>query len=451
MQNMLSRDWFGRAWVLQEAVLARHAVIRCGRFEEDWKVFCAFVCDYRRYYRDDARGLVKGTWQYNGLDGNRDRMNLAMSKELEMLRWINLPFSIATISAARTDGLEIPILQLLGYVRLQSATDARDKVYAIMGLLSEDQRSRLPRPDYDAEVMEVYIALAASVVLSSRSLDVLAWKNPYVEPFFTGMPSWVPDWRSLQEAGNVGNERVQMPVISPRHGAEPFGTYDPVHNASLYPISPYNFDFTNERVLHARGVHVDAVADWSEQIGGLDSLPPPRYKEDFTFHQEQILDSPLRDMRTKLVDSNTLTSDAFWRIVSHDQYIKRLNRYRSETRRLGKEGYTTLGGVKFPPVTPEDEEAILKLEYRSGIELKGARDLILRTRTGYWGAFPRNTRPGDTVVVLFGARKPVLLRKHRSFHVFVGECYVHGIMGGEVMLGKQIQNYEAETEVFHIA
>ncbi|PPJ58466.1 hypothetical protein CBER1_08353 [Cercospora berteroae] len=142
VQSMLSREWFGRAWVMQEVILARDAVKRCGGFQEDWKTFCAFLCDYRSYYRNDSRGLIRRTMPQG--DDDNTRMTEAMSKEFETLRWINLPFSVAVIDAARSAGHEISLLDLLGYAGLQRATDPRDKIYAIMGLLSDKQRALLP-------------------------------------------------------------------------------------------------------------------------------------------------------------------------------------------------------------------------------------------------------------------------------------------------------------------
>jgi hypothetical protein len=40
---------------------------------------------------------------------------------------------------------------------------------------------------------------------------------------------------------------------------------------------------------------------------------------------------------------------------------------------------------------------------------------------------------GDVVVVLYGGRTPFLLRrKDDGTWILVGECYVHGMMNGEV-------------------
>jgi hypothetical protein len=56
---------------------------------------------------------------------------------------------------------------------------------------------------------------------------------------------------------------------------------------------------------------------------------------------------------------------------------------------------------------------------------------------GYLGFGPHRLEEEDLVCVFFGAEVPFILRKLSSggYH-FVGECYVHGIMDGEVLRGE---------------
>jgi len=55
------------------------------------------------------------------------------------------------------------------------------------------------------------------------------------------------------------------------------------------------------------------------------------------------------------------------------------------------------------------------------------------TSKGFLGLGPRSMHVGDVVVVLFGGRVPYVLRPTDEYFRFVGECYVHGIMDGEVV------------------
>jgi hypothetical protein len=59
---------------------------------------------------------------------------------------------------------------------------------------------------------------------------------------------------------------------------------------------------------------------------------------------------------------------------------------------------------------------------------------FFRTSCGSMGLGPRNTRIGDLVTVLFGASRPIVLRpKDSSTYELVGDGYVYGVMGGELV------------------
>jgi hypothetical protein len=60
---------------------------------------------------------------------------------------------------------------------------------------------------------------------------------------------------------------------------------------------------------------------------------------------------------------------------------------------------------------------------------------------GYIGLAAPNTAPGDKIAVLFGGKVPYILRRNEPSSLgtsdttwkFLGDCYVHGIMDGEVI------------------
>lgn len=40
---------------------------------------------------------------------------------------------------------------------------------------------------------------------------------------------------------------------------------------------------------------------------------------------------------------------------------------------------------------------------------------------------------GDRTCLLYGGQVPFILRREGRYHLFKGECYVHGLMDGEGM------------------
>jgi hypothetical protein len=65
------------------------------------------------------------------------------------------------------------------------------------------------------------------------------------------------------------------------------------------------------------------------------------------------------------------------------------------------------------------------------ISLSGRRLII--TSTGYVGLAPEATQLGDVIAVLIRCSFLVVLRPHSKFYKVAGECYVHGLMNGEVL------------------
>ncbi|KAL7814949.1 HET domain-containing protein [Trichoderma aethiopicum] len=89
----------------------------------------------------------------------------------------------------------------------------------------------------------------------------------------------------------------------------------------------------------------------------------------------------------------------------------------------------------------------------AGIEKYALGRRFFITKKGYFGLGPQKAEPGDRIAVLLGSGVPFVLRRcstaegKRVWKV-MGECYVHGIMQGEV-----IQKWElgsAEARVLHI-
>ncbi|RYC60279.1 hypothetical protein CHU98_g5932 [Xylaria longipes] len=91
------------------------------------------------------------------------------------------------------------LLDNLVRCRFRDATDARDKVYGVLGLTITTSlgTGATPEellgitPDYDSPFQEVYRHTARRLIISSRSLNVL---GSCTSPANDQLPTWVPDW-----------------------------------------------------------------------------------------------------------------------------------------------------------------------------------------------------------------------------------------------------------------
>lgn len=71
-----------------------------------------------------------------------------------------------------------------------SATDPRDKIHTLVGLVPNAET--LPKPDYDLDVKQVYHIYALFLLSQEVGIDILhsAGRSRAV----LELPSWVPDW-----------------------------------------------------------------------------------------------------------------------------------------------------------------------------------------------------------------------------------------------------------------
>ena len=84
----------------------------------------------------------------------------------------------------------------------------------------------------------------------------------------------------------------------------------------------------------------------------------------------------------------------------------------------------------------------LQQRFREVIDGYNSDKIFGATEKGYVGMFPRTARAGDQVYVLFGGEFPFVLRKIKGqgYYQLVGQCYIHGIMEGQL----DLKNYAAE-------
>jgi hypothetical protein len=142
---------------------------------------------------------------------------------MKMIRWLRL--HIRQNREPRL--LEGPpssanLVYLLGITRDYDATDPRDKIYAILGLLEELGFESPLVPSYHISVDELYTQVAKIIQQESGDLDFLS--NVFINPMtrrgaLSGLPSWAPNWtvptdyRSIVYSGRYhkahGNQNCQ--------------------------------------------------------------------------------------------------------------------------------------------------------------------------------------------------------------------------------------------------
>lgn len=165
LSDILARRYFSRVWILQEVALARQAVLVCGSTTIPWSCFT--------------------------LDNLTARQMLHWSSS-KLLNSFPLP-PVICFGAPRYKDPD-DLLAILDMARPCNALDPRDKVFALIGLITGAQAEGF-MADYTLTVEQVYTSVAAYIARRVGCVAVLS--RIALTNRFPRLPSWVPDWSSF--------------------------------------------------------------------------------------------------------------------------------------------------------------------------------------------------------------------------------------------------------------
>jgi hypothetical protein len=175
LANLLSRSYFQRVWVVQEAQLARRGIVQCGFDSLSWNLFRRAVITLR-----EKTSKPKGV--ANILENARALCNSRFQSDF---------FKLMMMSRSR------------------KCADPRDKLYGVLSLATPLVAEGI-EPQYSQDVAKVYKDAAVSYFRICSRLDLLSHCSRATE--FTKSPSWVPDWS--QDVSNL----LQTTYFSPAAG-----------------------------------------------------------------------------------------------------------------------------------------------------------------------------------------------------------------------------------------
>ncbi|KAL8741454.1 MAG: hypothetical protein Q9190_005944 [Brigantiaea leucoxantha] len=451
--SFMQRGWFSRAWILQEAVLARKVIVLYDRQEISWRNLIAGVKFVRftdwdvniAYLAFEAAGLQEG-YRYNphALTANCTK--------------------IACISDLRKEKqTDRSLWKMLTILRCCMAKDPRDLIYAALGMIDA-----LLVPDYTKSTAQVYTEAAWAIVQESKNLQFLYFTTDISMRTTKDLPSWVPDW----------NARLRP---SPLRG-DPHGDGDGDKESRWYPAGDHRWNpprgaFGSNK-LTISVLQIDTVeATAVPYLGSSHSQPSDlcAILELATDH----LQSPLGRV------PSSRGYDALWRTLAADTIAKKpaSEIFKSEwmfhywlihtlwqTCRLTAgsdtaEHTSLIKKAKFwfgkfaaldasgqVPSLEDAERDFPHLEAGSGpvhrmtqynsswysrnmISICIGRRLF-RSKNGLIGLGSDSVCAGDVVVTALGSDVPLILRPVADTSMtfqFLGQAYVHGIMHGEAL------------------
>ncbi|KAF4633797.1 hypothetical protein G7Y89_g4314 [Cudoniella acicularis] len=368
--EFLGHQWFERLWIYQEIRLAAEgAILMCGYQTIQWTSF-----------RKAPYFLAR------------------------KVRLLSLPDNLFTTLRNRIDNVMnlcrysgyLPLERLIEQTKNCKCSDSRDRIFALLSLLDEEDRCCGIKSDYTKNVRDVYQNVTKGITAFRRDLSILGSAEMH-EGIERG-PSWVPDWSRPRRT-----ERLPISLAS----------------SCSWAIS----DFSSEGILKVPG----KVADTIELV------------EQFKLRDEQSTREIAAEikrvvLRLMLTNSNVFDLDlhSICRTLCVNDFSERYDPPKIDTPSL------SLTELRLADVLHKPEDAWQGLgAVLSGVFMNRCHGRSMyRTTRGHLGLAPEAAQRGDLVTILLGCRTPVILRPTGDgYFKVVGEAYCDGFENGEVLLG----------------
>ncbi|KAK1757047.1 heterokaryon incompatibility protein-domain-containing protein [Echria macrotheca] len=157
---LLERSWFHRIWVLQEVAAARHVIVTSRSTEIDGYAFCLGLEAALR------SASLRGTWLETDLEN--------MARSAVYLIGASVVRDRRVKSRSDRFSLDVcSLAELLDLYHDRSATDQRDKVFALLGMSSDDKIPDSLLPQTDVTWRELFSRLVRSLV--GQEANVQTW------------------------------------------------------------------------------------------------------------------------------------------------------------------------------------------------------------------------------------------------------------------------------------
>lgn len=386
--DLLGRPWFNRVWVFQELVLSRDPWVQCGGFRARWTDLCDLL-----------------------LSNNSKRSGFKVMKEMHF---------------ARVGRLQTNLFNLLLSRRGLGATDARDMIFAHMGVASD--RAALEGKvaiDYQQSCERLYEDVAQYLIDTIGPGTIFSHIDDINHSSGRqDLASWAPEWSRLPSSSipMYKNNRINVVSLKPKSHykfiQEPrllaYIGYqvDIISNVSL-GMHQNSQDNSANRTSYRRAVE-DLIALYasvggsyaSGDVNGQYTWIALRGKEEE--HKElclKIRDEWLRllDAELPLLSPPATAEDS----ESHRRFLVTFSNWLTERANLG---IISVGG------SSEGMESIMYTHLHSNPPPSSAPPSVLNGRrlacmkSGRVGVVPMQARDGDIVVYLGGIPISVVLR-----------------------------------------
>ncbi|KAF4625940.1 hypothetical protein G7Y89_g12221 [Cudoniella acicularis] len=429
MDRFLGHRYWGRAWVIQEIARGREVHILYGSQFLDWKqvAYSFGLMTQPPLYQYMNKNLIVDVARRLSTGEPGDSVKAMSATAIDSTK---IPFLDKT-KRVRSQGL-LPLTAALEWSSASEATKPSDKIFALRGLVLHDSdlTSKMAyalRPDSSSSYTRVFTRVAKFLLstdpeyLFRRAGVGFQRREPNDN---TVLPSWVPDWTQ------------QLSVIE----LEP----QPYRAGGM---GKFKADILDNGHICIPVIEICALVSLTEPM-------VPTAKNDSgmqTYFVKSALALFDSEPDIYLPQGQTRT-EAFWRtIISNTvrrtpttalQYPVPLNwneKFESWKTSILDPDFDHVQNLQnFEPRGDRGQDFNLNF-----IVACQSRCFAI-SEGGYMVLVPELAKKGDKVCVIPGIGLPVVFRKNEKgdLWVYVGTCYVHGLMDGEAInLGRPVMDY----------
>jgi hypothetical protein len=462
LERLFHCQWWRRIWVVQEVALASKVAFQYGPYSVDWDDV-----------QEASRRLKIQIWPQFP-----DIIHRSGNSPVPAEWFMTFGFHKHQATMSRHYNL----LELAYMFRSRQATDSRDKLYGLLGIVSSPLDRGL-MPEYSKPCHIIYMELFKRHLALHQDLFILSFAE-YRGKYNKKLPTWCCDW-TVGELTPIpfwtNNWDAAVHSLKRTIQQKASTIYNAAGNTKMQLA--YHPD---PRILGVRGFAIDRV----NTIGKAWSKRAILLYEDFEHcltvsaiqHHNAVLRgsrSPLNDflLDFKFRKIRLTLMNARQRFLASildetpgailENWHNLANKCAGYPAHLGGDlafNNTITAGL-YPYINGEFAKDVLKAlgECESAFQVtEGSAQVskvqrylatqwaysrrFITTRNGKMGLAPVPTRPGDLVCILFGAAVPFILRaKNNEHYEVIGQAYIEGYMTNDIEYIRRATNVTSQV------
>ncbi|KIV92276.1 hypothetical protein PV10_06731 [Exophiala mesophila] len=442
--KFMQRPWFTRVWIIQEFALAKSVRVmigeefRDGKFLEDGLMRAAYHLQwlyiYSRHYPSNSSWLSDlwaPLWDITSILDALRQILILRSRNRDLNKFCNL-ISVSSV--------------------LFKATDPRDKAYALLGMASDHQIKDNFPVDYNES--EAALMLRASRYLIRQEFGVFPLYHCVGDK--PGFSSWALNLTDTSQDSLslliVSTGNTSSPGLYDASGTRGFSTsFSQLRDGGLFVRNCAFLDTVDQAMASslptltglsvinspaAQAPWLDEAYDWMQSMDILLTMEG-LCGQDFYEQGWRALIADLGALQGK--DDQGLSRFSVW--TSADRCIKVWAHLHKEALSQKRQVSNQASPPELPGEVLSKDDVSLVHVYGESLRYAFGRRLGLTKKKRLLCLIPSEAKIGDHIVIIRGCCIPFVLREYvdGKGHYFriVGCVYVHNMMDGQILLGKE--------------